>query len=77
MASKIHLTPPPLKATAAACSKAANLLLFIHCVLLLILFVIFFVYCPCLVMQFLVSFLVLHLAEEERAGCFTFLLDVM
>ena len=29
---------------------------------------------PCFVMQYLVSFIVCHyLAEEKRAGCFTFL----
>ena len=60
------------------CSKAAAVLLsFIHCVLLLTLFVVVFVFGPCLVMQYSVSFLVLHLAEEERAGCYTFLLDIM
>ena len=37
-----------------------------------------FVFGPCFVMQYLVSFLVLHyLAEEERAGCFTFIVFLM
>ena len=61
-------------ASAAVCSKAIILLLFIHWLLLLPLFV-FFLLVLCFLVQYFVSFLVLQsfcLAGEERAGCFIF-----
>ena len=62
--------PPPPVALAAVRSTAMDLLLMIHCLLLLRLF------CGggCVLSMFVMSFLVLqsnYLAGEESAGCFT------
>ena len=72
MASKINLSPP--MASAADRSKAVNLLLFVYGLMLLLLFVGF----SCLVLVLLNSTLCPlkfcnHLAGEERAGYFTFI----
>ena len=58
MASKTNLSP--LVALAAVHSKAVVLLLLIHCLLLLPLFCGGFVFGPCFVVQYLVSFIVLQ-----------------
>ena len=64
MASKINISPPV--ASAAVHSKAVVLLLFIHCLLLLRLFVGGLVLGLSFVLQYLVSFLVLQSSGRGR-----------
>ena len=63
-------------ASVAVCSEVVNLLLMIHCLLLLPLCWVFVLYLTsyCIV-YFVLSFLVCcHLAEVKRVGCFTLIM---